>query len=83
MWLVDTVYNFCRPHRSLRRRQAADPRPARRWIDRTPAQAAGLTDHPWSIHELLVFPVPGAASRRRGRRPTWFLDAARAAGHAA
>ncbi len=83
MWLVGSVYNFCRPHRSLRQSQPADPRPARRWIERTPAQAAGLTDHRWSIHELLVFPVPGVAIKRRGRRPKWLLDAARAASHAA
>ena len=31
MWLVGTAYHFCTPHRSLRMR--------------TPAQAAGLTDH--------------------------------------
>ncbi len=64
MWLVGTVYNFCRPHRSL---------------ERTPAQAAGLTDHPWSIHELLTFPVPGVGIKRRGRRPKWLRDTVRAA----
>jgi transposase-like protein len=77
MWLVGAVYNLCRPHRSLRQPQPADPRPTRRWIERTPAQAADLTDHPWSIHELLVFPVPGVAIKRRGRRPKWLRDAAR------
>jgi len=25
---------------------------------RTPAQAAGLTDHRWTMHDLLTFPVP-------------------------
>ena len=75
MWLVGTAYNVCRPHRSLRRR---DPRDGRR-IDRTPAQAAGLTDRRWSLHELLTFPVPGVAPKRRGRRPRWLLDATRAA----
>ena len=79
MWLVGAAYNFCRPHRSLRQRQATDRAPAPRWIERTPAQAAGLTDHPWSIHELLIFPVPGVGITRRGRRPKWLRDTVRAA----
>jgi transposase-like protein len=79
MWLVGTVYNVCRPHRSLRQLQAATSSPARRWLDRTPAQAADLTDHCWSVHELLAFPVPGVGIKRRGRRPKWLADAAHAA----
>jgi transposase-like protein len=79
MWLVGTVYNFCRPHRSLRHPRAADSSPAPRWLERTPAQVAGLTAHRWSVHELLAFPVPGVAIKRRGRRPKWLLDAARVA----
>ena len=75
MWLVGTAYNFCCPHRSLRRH---DPRGGHS-IARTPAQAAGLTDHRWSLHELLAFPVPGGAPKRRGRRPRWLLDTTRAA----
>jgi transposase-like protein len=79
MWLVGAVYNFCRPHRSLRQHRDAARAAARRWIERTPAQAAHLTDHPWSVHELLAFPVPGVGIKRRGRRPKWVGDAARAA----
>ena len=79
MWLVGTVYNFCRPHRSLRQRVAAADTPTRRWLDRTPAQAAGLADHPWSIQELLIFPVPDVGITRRGRRPKWLRDTVRAA----
>jgi transposase-like protein len=79
LWLVGTVYNFCRPHGSLRRPHQADAGPSRRWSGRTPAQAAGLTDHRWSVHELLAYPVPGVAIKRRGRRPNWLLQAARAA----
>lgn len=78
MWLVGTVYNFCRAHRSLRLigNRAAE----RRWIERTPAQAAGLTDHRWSVYELLSFAVPPATvPKRRGRRPRWLLEAAHAA----
>jgi len=55
-------YHFCRPHLSLRfmldvpqaRRGRQIPR---RYGPRTPAMAAGLTDHLWSVEELLAFPV--------------------------
>ena len=77
MWLVGTVYNFCRVHRSLRLRGSAAGE--RRWVERTPAQAAGLTDHHWSLGELLSFPVPPTPPKRRGRRPKWLLEAAHAA----
>jgi hypothetical protein len=79
MWLVGAAYNLCRPHRSLRQRVAADGAPIRRWLDRTPAQAGGLGDHPWSIHEPLSFPVPGVGIARRGRRPKWLRGTGRAA----
>lgn len=50
---AQTVYNFCRPHRSLRQRQTAqDP-----WQPRSPAMAQGLTDHIWSIRELACRPA--------------------------
>jgi hypothetical protein len=55
--------NFCLPHASLRR-----PLPqllptngtgsARRWQPCTPAMVAGLTDHVWSLKEVLLFRVP-------------------------
>jgi hypothetical protein len=80
MWLVGTVYNFCQPQQSLR---LPDPMPTARWCERTPAQAAGLADHRWSVRELLLFPVPGVGIKRRGPPPRWLRDAARAAGHAA
>ncbi len=53
--LEDAVYNFVKPHRSLRRplRESNDKR--RKWEPRTPAMEAGLTDHVWSIEELLEF----------------------------
>ena len=78
MWLVGTVYNFCRAHRSLR--LPCNGTVEGQWVERTPAQAAGLTDHPWSLHELLSFTVPPAAPpKRRGRRPRWLLEAAHVA----
>jgi transposase-like protein len=79
MWLVGTAYNFCRPHRSLRRRTDAAAPPTGRWSERTPAQAADLTNHGWSMHQLLLFPVPGVGIKRRGQRPKWLREAARAA----
>lgn len=79
MWLVGACYNFCWPHDSLRqRRGTADP-PGGQWLARTPAQAAGLTEHRWSVHELLTFPVPPPPVKRRGRRPRWLREVACAA----
>jgi len=77
IWLVGTVYNFCRAHRSLRLPE--DAAAERRWVERTPTQAAGLTDHRWSPYELLIFAVPPALPKRRGRRPKWLLEATYAA----
>lgn len=51
----DLVYNWSRPLKSLRQ-PAIDPS-TRRWLPRTPAMAASLTDHIWSVRELL-FAVP-------------------------
>jgi hypothetical protein len=64
MWLVGTVYNFCRAHRSLR--LAGDSAAQRRWIERTPAEAAELTDHCWSVYELLSFAIPRLRSSGAG-----------------
>jgi hypothetical protein len=46
------TYNFCRPVRTLRVKRADG-----RWRPRTPAMAAGLTDHVWSIREWITFPA--------------------------
>ncbi len=48
---IDAHDNLVRPHRGLRVRAAPDSN--RRWLLRTPAMAAGLTDHPWTLEELL------------------------------
>jgi len=55
--------NFVLPHASLRQ---ALPQPvptngtgsARQWRPCTPAMAAGLTDHVWTLREVLLFRVP-------------------------
>ena len=80
MWLIGTCYNFVWVHRSLRQERASEEPPARKWIERTPAQAAGLTDHRWTLEELMSFVVmPARIPKRRGRRPKWLLEAVRAA----
>jgi hypothetical protein len=53
----DLVYNFARPVKTLRLEICDDPH--RRWLPRTPAMVADLTDHIWTVKELLtVLPVP-------------------------
>jgi hypothetical protein len=47
----DLIYNLARPLKTLRVEVSDDPR--RRWIQRSPAMAAGLTDHIWTVKELL------------------------------
>ena len=61
MYLVGTGYNFCTPHASLRTREAGE---------RTPAMAAGLTDHCWTVGEVLRHQVPPprwVPPKQRGR----------------
>jgi IS1 family transposase len=61
--LFQVYYNFVLPHTSLRQ-ALAEPIPtngtglAKQWQPRTPAMAAGLTDHRWSLREVLMFRVP-------------------------
>ncbi len=60
VYLVGCVYNFCTHHASLRLPlYVACGRGERvHWVQRTPAMAAGLTDHRWTVLELLQFKVP-------------------------
>jgi IS1 family transposase len=61
--LYHLYYNFCLPHTSLR---VTLPQPlptngtgsVKQWQPRTPAMAAGLTDHVWTLREVLLFRVP-------------------------
>ena len=60
MYLIGTVYNFCTPHASLCVAGGTQ----------TPAMAAGITNHCWTIRELLAFHVPPprwTPPKRRGR----------------
>lgn len=53
----DVVYNLTRPVKTLR--LEVMPQTKRRWIQRSPALVAGITDHIWSIREVLMtIPVP-------------------------
>ena len=53
VWLVGGVYNFCQPHASLRSKG----------LQRTPAMAADLTHHVWSMAEFFWWrPKPFLAS---------------------
>ncbi len=63
MYLVGSSYNFCWPHQALSTRKHFG-------YECTPAMAAGLTDHIWSVSELLRFqvaPAPWVEPKRRGR----------------
>lgn len=52
----DVVYNFARPVKTLRI-EVNDG--SRRWLYRSPAMVAGLTDYLWTIEDLLLtVPVP-------------------------
>ena len=71
MYLVGSVYNFCAVHHALRLpnfENVLSPR----WTCRTPAMASGLTDHVWTVAELLTFRVAPplyVPPKRRGRPP--------------
>ena len=60
IYLIGTVYNFCTPHASLPHASGGT----------TPAMAAGITDHCWTVQELLSFHVPPprwTPPKQRGR----------------
>jgi hypothetical protein len=50
-----SMYNFVKPHKSLRQRVDQG---RKKWMKRTPAMAERLTDHVWTIMELMTFRVP-------------------------
>jgi hypothetical protein len=70
MYLIGGTYNFCCVHQELSKRTAGEVQGPLR---QTPAMASGLTDHLWSLSELLwykVVPAFGVAPKRRGRPRT-------------
>jgi hypothetical protein len=61
--LFQVYHNFVLPHASLRLplpelAAIAETGAIKRWQPRTPAMAAGLSDHVWSLREVLMFRVP-------------------------
>jgi len=48
-------YNYCRPHMTLTEATWTGEGPPTKT---TPAMAAGLTDHVWTLREVLLFRVP-------------------------
>ena len=59
----DIVYNLVRPLKTLRREVFEDPtrrwpcgivRVPQGWLPQTPVMVAGLTDHVWTVRELLT-----------------------------
>lgn len=70
MWLTGTVYNFCAGHDSLSV-SWVDEKGGKRRAERSPALAAGVTSHIWSVEELLRYRVPPERwepPKQRGRR---------------
>ena len=53
LFLVAAHFNYCRPHSSLKTASTD----GQTGIQRTPAMAAGLTDHVWTVGELLAAAV--------------------------
>ena len=63
MYLVGCTYNFCFPHHELSKSTHFG-------YHCTPAMAAGLTDHTWSLRELLMYkvaPVAWVEAKKPGR----------------
>jgi len=63
MLVIGGTYNFCFPHQELSKSK-------HKGYQCTPAMAAGITDHLWSILELLSYripPPPYVAPKRLGR----------------
>jgi transposase-like protein len=58
MYLVGVGYNFCTFHQSLTQKDG---------LKRTPAMAAGLSDHRWSVREMVQYRVPPP----RWQPPKW------------
>jgi len=64
MWLVGCTYNWCWAHQELSRKRGDAI---------SPAMASGLTDHLWTVKELLahrIAPSPWSPPKRRGRPPS-------------
>jgi transposase-like protein len=66
IYLIGCVYNFCSPHYELSKSQTKGGY----GFSCTPAMASGLTDHVWSVKELLTYkvaPPPLPIPKKKGR----------------
>ncbi len=66
IYLIGSIYNFCSPHDELSKSQTKGGC----GFPCTPAMASGLTDHIWSVKELLTYkvaPPPLPIPKKRGR----------------
>lgn len=70
-WLVVLWYNFGWQVRTLREKVQDDPP---RYKHRTPAMAAGLADHAWTMEDLLRHPLYPPAAPRREQPPRTYKD---------
>jgi hypothetical protein len=76
MYVSGCFYNLCDAHRSLCCCLSVGEF-GHRWVQRTPAIAAGLTDHIWTVDELLMYRVPPPRwkpPKRRGRPSKELLE---------
>lgn len=73
IYLIGCVYNFCSPHDELSKSKTKGGF----GFSCTPAIASGLTDHVWSVRELLTYKValpPLPLPKKRGRPRTKSLQ---------
>jgi transposase-like protein len=78
MYIVGCFYNFCDYHHSLRLKLSVGSF-GYRWVQRTPAIAAGLADHQWMPVDLFNFKVPPPRwemPKQRGRPSATMLQMA-------
>jgi len=69
IYLIGTVYNFCSPHSELSKSETKGGFGS----SYTPAMASGITDHVWSVRELLTYkvaPPPLPIPKKKGRPRT-------------
>lgn len=72
IYLIGCVYNFCSPHYELSKLKIKGGY----GFSCTPAMASGITDHVWSVKELLTYkvaPPPLPIPKKKGRPRTKLL----------
>ncbi len=73
IYLIGCTYNFCFSHHELSKSQTKGGY----GFPCTPAMASGITDHIWSVKELLMYkipPPPLPVPKKRGRPRTKYLQ---------